>query len=235
MRFCVLSLLVCAALTACSTPQMLGTEGLKVVAASELPPPSVTDVASEERPYRMGPFDRVAIDVFGIPELTKTVQADASGRISVPLIGEISAAGSTPAELSAAIAERLRGRYVRNPQVTVNLVDTVSQVVTIDGEVREPGLYPVVGKMTLMRAIARAKGTTEFSRQSHVAIFRQVQNQQMAALYDLKAIRNGNYADPEIFANDVIVVGESQTRRVFRDVVNASGLLTAPLIALVTR
>jgi polysaccharide export outer membrane protein len=114
----------------------------------------------------------------------------------------------------------------------VNLTETVSQVITVDGEVTEPGVYPVVGRMTLMRAIARAKGLTEFARANHVVVFRQVGGQQMAALYDLRAIRQGLYDDPEVFANDVVTVGESRARRIFRDVIQSGGLLTAPIIAL---
>jgi polysaccharide export outer membrane protein len=171
------------------------------------------------------------IDVFGIEELSKKeVQTDASGRISFPLAGIIEAAGRTPAEVEEEIEARLRSRYVRDPQVTVNLKETVSQVITVDGQVKRPGLYPVIGKMTLMRAVATAEGTAEFAKLEDVVIFRTVKGQQLAALYDLKAIRRGNYGDPEVFANDVIVVGDSQARRLFRDALQVVPLLTTPLI-----
>src|SRR3546814_12026329 len=90
------------------------------------------------------------------------------------------------------------GRYVRNPQVTVNIKSSVSQVVTVDGEVKEPGLYPVTNQMTLMRVIASAKGLSEFAKQEQVVILRTVDNQRMAGLYDISAIRLGAYADPQI-------------------------------------
>jgi polysaccharide export outer membrane protein len=183
----------------------------------------------------IGPFDQMSIDVFGVPELSKTVQADASGRISLPLVGDLDAAGKTPLQLARLIEDRLKGRYVRNPQVVVNVTNTVSQTVTVDGEVRDPGLYPIVGRMTLMRAIARAKGLTEYARASHVVVFRRVSEKQMAALYDLRAIRQGLYEDPEVYNDDVVMVGESQARRIFSSVIQGSGLLTAPIIALVQR
>ena len=171
------------------------------------------------------------IDVFGIEELSeKEVQTDASGRISFPLAGVIEAAGKTPGEIEEEIEARLRSRYVRDPQVTVNLKETVSQVITVDGQVKKPGLYPVVGKMTLMRAVATAEGTAEFARLDDVVIFRTVKGQQLAALYNLKAIRRGNYQDPEVFANDVVVVGDSQARRLFKDALQIVPLLTTPLI-----
>jgi polysaccharide export outer membrane protein len=149
------------------------------------------------------------------------------------LAGTIPAGGKTPAEVAAMISERLRGRYVRDPQVTVNLKETVSQVVTVDGDVREPGLYPVVGNMTLMRAIATAKGTTEFADSGNVVVFRTVNGQKMVALYNLTAIRRGNYDDPAIYPNDVITIGESQARRFFHDFLQLAPALSYAVVTLV--
>lgn len=237
MRLRVLTmLLVATSLAACASTPPLSGGNLAVLPVTELPPPSPQQATGSARPYLLGPFDTVEVDVFGIGELSRReIQADSSGRVAFPLVGTIEANGLTPEQLAAEIANRLRGRYVRNPQVTVNLKETVSQVVTIDGQVREPGLYPVLGRMTLMRAIASAKGLSEFARLSQVVVFRTVGDQRMAALYDLGAIRNGNYADPEIFAHDVIVVGDLPARRLFRDIIQASPLLVSPIIALLQR
>jgi polysaccharide export outer membrane protein len=203
------------------------------VAEGELPPPERSDLLGQNRPYLIGPFDKLIIDVFGIDELSKKeVQTDAGGRISFPLAGIVEAAGRTPAEVEDILEERLRGRFVRDPQVTVNHKETVSQVITVDGQVREPGLYPVIGRMTLMRAVATAQGAAEFAKLEDVVIFRTVKGQRMAALYNLKAIRRGNYADPEVFANDVVIVGDSQARRLFKDALQIVPLLTTPLILL---
>jgi polysaccharide export outer membrane protein len=207
---------------------------LTVVPQTELPPPAGVDPRSGERVYRVGPFDKLSINVFGVPDLSQTIQVDAAGRIAYPLVGAIDVRGKTPDEISQEITRRL-ATYVRNPQVTVNLEETVSQVVTVDGAVTEPGLYPVVGRMTLMRAIATAKGVTEFARLQDVVIFRTVGEQQMAALYNLSAVRRGTYPDPEIFAGDVIVVGDSAARRLFRDVLQASPLFVTPIVALLQR
>lgn len=218
---------------ACSTTPRLEPGGhLTVVPGTELPPPDGVDVSTGERVYRVGPFDKVSIVVFGVEDLSRTLQLDAGGRISVPLIGTIEASGKTPMELATEIATRLRGRYMRDPQVTVNLEETVSQVVTVDGQVREPGLYPVVGRMTLMRAIATAKGASEFARLQDVVVFRRVGGRDMAALYNLAAIRRGAYPDPEVFGNDVVVVGDSPARRLFRDILQASPLVLTPVIAI---
>ena len=198
-----------------------------------LPPPSAADLAAPGQPYVVMPFDRLQIEVYGVDELARTGQADAAGKISFPLVGEIQAGGQTPIQVAQEIERRLAGRYVRNPQVTVNVEDGQMRVVTVDGEVTTPGLYPIVGRMTLMQAIARAQGATEFARLNHVVLFRTVGGQRLAALYDLRSIRSGIYRDPEIYPQDVIVVGESRARRLFRDVIQGSTLLTTPIIALI--
>ena len=147
-------------------------------------------------------------------------------------MGSFEAAGKTPREIATGLEAALRGQFVRNPQVRVNLEETVSQVVTVDGQVREPGLYPVVGRMTLMQGVATARGLTEFAKIEDVVIFRESEGQRYAALYNLGAIRRGIYTDPEIYAGDVVVVGESNSRRLFRDILAATPLLTAPIIAV---
>lgn len=222
-----------AMLVSCtSTPRLQSGPHITLVEGNVLPPPDGAEAGTNVRPYRIGPFDKLAVSVFGVPELSQTVQVDAGGRISLPLAGAIDASGKTPDQLAQEIAARLGERYVRNPQVSVNLEETVSQVVTIDGQVKEPGLYPVIGRMTLMRAIATAKGVTEFARLQDVVVFRTVGQRNMIALYNLQAIRRGLYPDPEVFANDVVVVGDSPGRRLFQQFLQAAPLLVTPLVAI---
>ena len=185
---------------------------------------------SASRPYLVGPFDKLRIDVFGVEDLQRDVQIDASGNLSFPLIGTVDVAGMTPNELAQSIRQRLEGQYIRNPHVTVNLLETVSQAVTVDGQVNDPGVYPVVGQMTLMRAVATAGGVGEFARLSDVVVFRRTNGQKMVGLYNLEGIRRGNYPDPPIYANDVVIVGESPARRMFENIIQGSSLLTTPLI-----
>lgn len=180
----------------------------------------------------IGPLDTIQVDVFNVPELSREVQVDASGRIAMPLVGTIDARGRTAGELAQTIEVALRGRYVRFPEVTINIKSSVSQVVTIDGQVVEPGLYPVTNQMTLMRAIASAKGLSEYAKQDDVVILRTVAGRKMAGLYNIEAIRRAAYDDPPIYANDVILVGDSPQRRLFRDIVSVAPLLAAPLITV---
>jgi polysaccharide export outer membrane protein len=228
------ALVVVAALSGCTRREpLISTPRLTVVADSgALPAPSRQDLTAADRPALIGPLDTIQVDVFNVPDLSREMQVDASGRIAMPLAGTIDARGRTAGELAEAVAAALRGRYVRNPEVTVNIRSSVSQVVTIDGQVVEPGLYPVTNQMTLLRALASAKGLNEFARLEEVVILRTVEGRKMAGLYDIGAIRRGAYDDPPIYANDVVVVGDSPQRRLFRDLVSVAPLLAAPLIAL---
>lgn len=226
-------LLIAAALSGCGGRARIESSARLTVVRdqTELPAPDRGDLTAADRPSLIGPLDTIQVDVFSVPELSREMQVDASGRISMPLAGTIDARGKTADELARSIEAALRGRYVRNPEVIINIKSSVSQVVTVDGQVVEPGLYPVTNQMTLMRAIASAKGMTEFARAEEVVILRTVNGRKMAGLYNMGAIRSGAYDDPAIYANDVIVVGDSPQRRLFRDFVSLSPLLAAPLIA----
>lgn len=231
-KSCIALFLVIATAGCGGTPRPQSTAELSVVENNGvLPAPERSDLTAADRPALIGPLDTIEVDVFGVPDMRREIQVDASGRIAMPLAGTIDARGKTAEELSQTIQTSLRG-YVRNPQVTVNIKSSVSQVVTIDGQVVEPGLYPVTNQMTLMRVIASAKGMSEFARQEDVVILRTVGAKRMAGLYNVEAIRRGAYADPAVYANDVIVVGDSPQRRMFRDLVALSPLLASPLIAV---
>lgn len=219
-------------LGACAgAPPLQTSPYVHVVGASELPPP--TDDASQARVYRIGELDRLIVDVYGFPDLTeRELQVDAAGRVSIPMAGSVEVGGLTPAEAEQRIAERLRAAHVRAPQVSVNLKESISRFVTVDGQVAQPGNFPVVNGMTLMRAVASARGATEFAKLDDVVVFRKVDGRQMAALFNLGAIRRGAYGDPPIYPMDIVVVGNSPARRLFRDIISTAPLLSAPIIAI---
>lgn len=235
MRNLCIALLAATALAGCAgREEIQSSSSLTVVQGSNvLPAPDRNDLTAADRPSLIGPLDTIQVDVFNVPDLSREMQVDASGRISMPLAGTIDARGKTAGELAQAIEAALRARYVRAPEVTVNIKSSVSQVVTVDGQVVEPGLYPVTNQMTLLRVIASAKGLSEFARQDDVVILRTVEGRKMAGLYNIAAIRRGAYDDPAVYANDVVIVGDSPQRRLFRDFVSLAPLLAAPLIAIV--
>jgi polysaccharide export outer membrane protein len=232
MRYTALALVSALALAGCAKDTaVVPVNGLQVVRTEALPPPSRSDLVAADRESLIGPLDTITLSVYGVEALNTETQVDSSGRISIPLVGTVDVRGKTAPEVSRFV-ERELTRYVKNPQVTVNVRNSASQVVTVDGEVEKPGLYPVTNQMTLMRAIASAEGIGEFGRTEDVVVLRTVDGHRMAGLYNLGAIRRGAYVDPPIYANDVVVVGDSPTRRLFKDLVSVAPLLTAPLVVL---
>lgn len=218
----------------CSTkPEPLGGAPNLTVVQGDLPAPMQSDIDNVVRAYPVAPFDTLKIDVFGVPELSnRVVRVDANGQIGFPLIGIIEVAGMSPSEISTMIESRLRGRYIRDPQVTTNVESTETRTVTVYGQVQQPGVYPVVGKSSLIKTIAVARGLAEFGNARDVVVFRTVQGQRMATLYDLNAISRGMYDDPEIFPSDTVVVGDADARRLFQDIVGAATLIASPLTIL---
>lgn len=184
--------------------------------------------------YVIGPNDHLSVQVFDLPELKlDDVQVDGSGKISVPLAGPMVVAGLTSEAVAEMIASELRNKYVKNPLVTVNVRESKSQSFVVDGEVREPGNYPVVGKVTLIKAIASAKGLSDFAKLDNVIVFREVDDRKYAAVYNLKSIRSGIYGDPRIYANDTVVVGTSRFRKFQRDFIQILPAITNPLVLLI--
>jgi len=213
-------------------PLATGNEPRAAVQTTQLPPPEAIDLIPVGSDFLVGPLDRLSVVVFGISELSAEVQADAAGNVSLPLIGQISVTGKSPTQIADELKVKYRAAHVRDPAVTVTLRESVNQTVTVDGQVKEPGVYPILPNMSLTKAIATAKGSDEFAKIDDVVVFRTVSGRRMAALYNLGAIRRGVYDDPRIYPNDLIVVGESQSRRLFRDVLQAAPLIAGPLILL---
>lgn len=210
------------------------TGQVQVLSSSSLPEPTLADEMGRTRAYHIGPQDVLIVDVLGLEDMAnREITVDGAGRISVPLAGSIVAAGSTPDELAARITAGLRANYMRNPLVSVNVKEAVSQFVTVDGQVTEPGNYPILGEMTLTRAVASAKGLGEFAKQDDVVVLRTVDGQRYAGIYNLAAIRRGNYPDPEIYANDLVIVGDSAALRRMRDLFTILPAVTSPLVFLV--
>ena len=219
MRIFILLLagIMAAAVGGCASNPTLGSGSGAVRVATSLPPPDQTAMAIDLSNYRIGPFDVIRVEVFGAPELTREAEVDAAGNFSLPLAGAVQAAGRSPSELAGAISTQLQGRYLRNPQVSVNIVKARPKTFTVDGAVKAPGNYPIVGTMTLQQAIATAQGADQIANLNNVVIFRTVNNQKTAALFRVKDIRAGRLEDPQIYGNDIVIVGESALRRTFRD------------------
>lgn len=226
-------------LTACGGRQPIAvvpSSGVTLLEA--LPQPGSADIQQATRQTYVGSFTELTVEVYGVPDLRREVLTDGEGRFSFPFAGTIAGAGKSTAQLASEIEGLLRDRYIRNPQVTVNLKASanpaylLSQAVTVDGQVQRPGQYPLVGGATLMRAVSLAGGMTDFAKLEDVLVFRKVDNRQYVGVYNMQAIRRGNYTDPEVFPNDVIIVGDSPQRRLLDNLVKGTTLLTTPLVIL---
>lgn len=190
-------------------------------------------VASRPADYEIGPLDVLTISVFQEKDLSfEEVPVDASGNILFPLIGQLTVSGRTTTDVSRLIAEKLGDRFLVNPQVTVFVKSSVSQKVTVDGEVKEPGVYKLQGNTSLMQAVAMAKGTTQIARLNETLVFRTVDGVPHVARFDLEAIRKGMAPDPQILASDTVVIGYSRAKATFRDFIGVAPAIASGFVAL---
>ncbi len=144
--------------------------------------PEVTLTALEELPaprgeisYVIGPQEKLEIEVVGAETLSGTYLTDIDAKLAFPLIGTLDLDGKSPSEASELIANRLRGRYLLDPQVRVIPEDFPVPSFSVGGQVKKPGSYPAVGKQTLLRVVNKAEGLTEFAKQDDVLVLRTVE------------------------------------------------------------
>ena len=162
--------------------------------------------------YKIAPMDKLAIKVFKMDDLSGDYDVDLAGNISVPLIGQVQAVNLTTAQLDDQLARKLGAKYLEHPDVSVAIKASTAHVVTVDGAVKDGGQFPVAGPISLIQAVAMAKGTTDDANARRVAVFRTIGGQRQAAAFDLTAIRRGEMADPKIFPGDIIVVDGSSVK-----------------------
>jgi polysaccharide biosynthesis/export protein len=179
------------------------------------------------RDHRLGPSDVVDVLVYRAPEFSGQFRVDDSGKIMMPLIGSFPVQGMTTTQLASDLRARLSKSYYVNPDVSVTLKESVSQQIVVDGSIGKPGAYPLSGRTTLMEAVARAGGVGPDSNLRRVVIFRTIKGERMVAAFDLAAIREARADDPEVFAEDIIIVDGSRTRQALRDF-----FMTLPIIGL---
>jgi polysaccharide biosynthesis/export protein len=177
--------------------------------------------------YKIAPMDKLGIKVFKMDDLSGDYDVDLGGNISLPLIGQIQAANLTTAQLNDELTKKLGAKYLEHPDVSVAIKSSTAHVVTVDGAVNGAGAFPVGGPISLIQAVAIARGTTEDANPRRVAVFRTIGGQRQAAAFDLTAIRRGQSPDPQIFPGDIVVVDGSSVKA------NQKKLLQAiPILAL---
>ncbi len=223
LRAMVLALIVPIALVACST----GRGGPVPYEVKNFGRPDAPVAAAPDVEYRIGALDDLSVTVFRVPDLSGELHVDATGKITMPLIGELTAVGKTSGELASEIKQKLGAKYINNPEVQVAVKSATSSRITVDGSVSQPGIYPIAGPTTLIQAVAMAKGVTDDANPRRVVIFRQINGQRQAAAFDLKAIRRGEMPDTPVFGDDIVVIDGSSSKSTFRNIIQ-----TVPLLAL---
>jgi len=194
--------------------------------------PSAADYAPEITFSEIRPLDVIQVDVFGIPELSGEVQVSANGSVDFPLIGSIEAQGRTIEEFSLLMENSLRSTYVREPDVTSRITERNEQFFTVGGEVARPGRFPISGPISLMQAVAMGGGFDEYATRNEVLVFRTVGEDRYIGVYNLEGIQRGNYADPAIYPDDIVMVGDSPGARRLQNILAITTALTSPLILL---
>ena len=157
--------------------------------------------------YVIGADDVLDVSVWKEPELTRTLQVRPDGKISMPLLNDVQAAGFTANQLSQSIGEKLK-KYLTAPQVTVILTQVNSQRVYVIGEVTRPGAYPVLPGMTILQAISSAGGLTQFANGKKIFLMRNENNIQAKYPFSYKDVLDGRRVEENrpVKAGDTIVV-----------------------------
>lgn len=201
------------------------SSGSGVPMGGELPPAQLggitTPVASQD--YRLGPLDTITIRVFREPELSfDSLPVSLSGKISYPLLGDLQVAGMSTSDLAQRLTTMLNARYLRGASVSVSLDRAANFTVTVDGEVKHPGVYQIPGaRLTLLQAVALGEGVTEDAKLNEILIIREIDGRRYVARFDLRDIRAGQAPDPQIQQSDIVVVGFSQASALLRLAVTA--------------
>ncbi|WP_299766841.1 polysaccharide biosynthesis/export family protein [Ramlibacter sp.] len=177
--------------------------------------------------YRVGANDLLEIEVLNLENGKRTVRVNAAGFVTLPLIGPVTVIGLTQQQVEAHVGSLYGQKYLQDPQVSVFIREFTTQRITIDGAVSKPGIYPIVGQMTLLRALALAGGFGQIANSTEVKIFRQGdKGERQVATFDIERIRAGTHEDPAIRGDDVIVVQRDATRAllkdsIFRDIIDS--------------
>lgn len=180
--------------------------------------PSTNALAGVVKDYRIGPNDLLEVEILDLDNFKRTVRVNAAGTITLPLVGATQVAGLTAQEVEGRLAARYGEKYLQDPQVSVFVKEFTTERITVDGAVVKPGIYPITGQLTLLRALALAGGFGPIANGSEVMLFRvNERGTRQVAVFNVDEIRAGKKDDPELKGDDLIVVQRDSTRVFFKD------------------
>lgn len=212
-RSCVLILTMILAATFASAAQEASKpkpkdDPAKNAPAKTNPPIPPTPAAGADDPnYVIGAEDVLDINVWKEPDVSRTVPVRPDGKISLPLLNDVQAAGLKPTELAAQLTEKLK-KFLTDPQVTVIVTTINSRRIYITGEVNRGGAYPMLPNMTVLQALAGAGGFTQFAKLKNIYVLRIEDGKQVKLPFNYRDVVKGNRAEQNIILKpgDTIVV-----------------------------
>lgn len=158
--------------------------------------------------YALRPADRISLTVLREPEFSMSeVRIGVEGNISLPMLGSIPVTGMTTKQLEQDLTMRLSAVGLKAPMVSVNIVDYASHLVTVEGSVTRPGVYPFQPGARLSSAIALASGPSIVAKRDQVVVFRETEEGIMVAKFDHRMISRGTMLDPVLQPGDRVVLG----------------------------
>lgn len=208
-----------------SSPATTSTGDARIVPTIKGIPPDPGPAAIP----RISHGDLLQLQVFQAPEMTTKERVMASGEIFLPLIGAVQVAGLTQEEAEHLITQRLAENYLQNPQVNLFVEESASQKVTVVGDVGAPGVFPIKGQMTLMEAIALARGVTKTSKDEVVLFRKSEPNGLTAYIIDIVEIQDGELPNPPLVGGDTIHVAVSGTQVFFDRIFGKLAVAPVPL------
>ena len=168
--------------------------------------PPATNAAASTADYRLNAGDKLTIDVYKDKDLSQSLQVRPDGKITLPLVGDVPAAGRTAMQLRDAIAAGLK-EYITDPVVTVIVAETAPQVVYVMGEVSKPGPQVITARLTVMQALATAGGFTDFANRKDIRILHKTSNDMVQTVhFNYKdAVEEGSEG-PTLQPGDTVIV-----------------------------
>ena len=205
-QFCLAVFLMLAVVPA-KAQQPAGSHQTAQSPVPAMPDETVKKSATADPNYVIGAQDVLDINVWKEPDVSRTVPVRPDGKISLPLLNDVQAAGLTPAQLAAQVTDSLK-KYVTNPQVTVIVTVINSQRVYILGEVTRPGAFPLLPGMSVLQALSSAGGFTQFAKVKSIFVRRVENGKESKYPFNYREVISGKKPEQDILlkAGDTIVV-----------------------------
>lgn len=194
-------------------------------------PPPIESVESDEPMLKLGVGDQVNLQVFGRPEFNTTTYVADDGTINVPLVGAVEVVGKSPAGAANIVAKALKaGQFLLNPQVSIVLPAFKSQQVSVLGDVRNPGRYPLESKTTLLDLLAQAGGIAETGASTIYLLRAGPDGKPLRQAVDLRGLANGRGEVPDvrIRSGDSVYVPRAEQFYVYGEVQNPNAYRLDP-------